>query len=214
MIDFKEIPYKLPVFLLCLYAILFISLAINPFGRMIWVLENIPVWFTILLLVSTFSRFQFSNTSYVLMAIFLYYHTLGAHWTFALVPFEWGNQALSVLNMDFLFSAERNNFDRFGHFLAGGFAYPLVELIWRKHWVNHIGMALLFAIFAVGFAAALYEIIETIYVVIVGGTTGAEFLGAQGDIWDAQKDILLDMLGAVLFSVFTLKARFYTGPVS
>ena len=32
---------------------------------------------------------------------------------------------------------------------------------------------------------------------IEGGNTGIEFLGSQGDIWDAQKDMLADTIGAI-----------------
>ena len=45
--------------------------------------------------------------------------------------------------------------------------------------------------------AASYEIIEWIYAVAEGGDAGIEFLGSQGDIWDAQKDMLADTLGAI-----------------
>jgi putative membrane protein len=43
--------------------------------------------------------------------------------------------------------------------------------------------------------AAVYEIIEWQYAVKEGGEAGIAFLGSQGDIWDAQKDMLMDTLG-------------------
>jgi putative membrane protein len=46
--------------------------------------------------------------------------------------------------------------------------------------------------------AASYEIIEWAYAVIEGGNTGIEFLGSQGDMWDAQKDMLADTIGALI----------------
>jgi putative membrane protein len=46
-----------------------------------------------------------------------------------------------------------------------------------------------------------YELIEWIYAATEGGTAGAAFLGSQGDIWDAQKDMLMDTLGAVFVLV-------------
>ena len=55
----------------------------------------------------------------------------------------------------------------------------------------------MFGICAIGTVAALYEIIEWIYAVTEGGSAGAAFLGSQGDIWDAQEDMLADILGAV-----------------
>lgn len=52
-------------------------------------------------------------------------------------------------------------------------------------------------IFAIGTIAGVYEIIEWIYAALAGGSSGAAFLGSQGDIWDAQKDMLADLSGAV-----------------
>ena len=62
-----------------------------------------------------------------------------------------------------------------------------------KKWVAYLSA---FAI--IGSVAAFYEIVEWIYAVKEGGEAGLAFLGSQGDIWDAQKDMALDMLGAVV----------------
>jgi len=45
---------------------------------------------------------------------------------------------------------------------------------------------------------AVYEMFEWWFAVTFGGDAGIAFLGSQGDIWDAQKDMLMDTLGAVL----------------
>jgi len=99
--------------------------------------------------------------------------------------------------MDFLFSDTRNNFDRVGHFLVGILAYPIAELFLRKRWVTTKATAILLGILAMGFWGALYEVIEMYYAVMEGGDSGAAFLGSQGDEWDAQKDMFLDILGAI-----------------
>jgi putative membrane protein len=187
--------------LLAVYLLLFAVLAINPYDRVTWWAENLPVLITVGLLVLSYSRFQFSNVAYVLMALFLCYHTVGGHYTFARVPFDWGNRMVGLLNLDFLFPDGRNNFDRVGHFLVGAFAYPVSELVFRKQWVNSIAVAVIFGIFALGFWGALYEVIEMAFAVMYGGDSGAAFLGSQGDEWDAQKDMLLDLLGALSASV-------------
>ncbi len=155
----------------------------------------------VILLVITYPWFQFSKTAYLLMAVFLCYHTVGGHFTFALVPFDWGNRVLSWLNWDFVLPEGRNNFDRLGHFMVGVFAYPIAELAYRKGWVTNLGTAIALGIFALGFWGAFYEVIEMYFAEIYGGESGAAFLGSQGDVWDAQKDMLLDILGAILVSV-------------
>ena len=92
----------LALILLLIYCGVFIAMAINPYDRATWWAENIPVIIPVILLVITYPRFQFSKTAYLLMAVFLCYHTVGGHFTFALVPFEWGNRVLSWLNWDFV----------------------------------------------------------------------------------------------------------------
>jgi len=44
----------------------------------------------------------------------------------------------------------------------------------------------------------LYELIEWAAAEIVGGDLGMAYLGTQGDIWDAHKDMGLATIGAVL----------------
>ena len=190
-----------PHFLLILYWLLFIICAIDPFNREVWWAENIPVLMPVLFLMFTFGKFRFSSISYFLMWFFMSIHTIGGHYTFELVPFDFFNEQLSKLNLDFLFPTGRNNFDRVGHFFVGVFAYPLAEFTYRKKYITSIFTAILFGVFALGFWGALYEAIEMVYAIKEGGDAGAAFLGSQGDIWDAQKDMLLDILGALAVSV-------------
>lgn len=193
---------NLPYFLLLIYLVEFILLAINPYDRDVWWAENLPVLIPVLILVCTFTIFRFSNLSYLLITLFFMFHTIGGHYTFERTPFDFFNNLLSHLKLDFLFPEGRNNFDRVGHFLVGILAYPIAELFFRKKWVSNIPTAIFLGIIALGFWGALYEVIEMYYAVTQGGESGASFLGSQGDIWDAQKDMLLDILGAI--SVFVL----------
>lgn len=177
-----------PHILAVIFLIFFILLALNPIDRSVWIVEVIPVVGVYLLLVFTYKNFQFSNTSYTLMAFWLFWHTIGGHYTFANVPFDF------ITN---LFNFERNHFDRIGHIVVGFYAYPMVEFLLKKEYTNKI-IASFFALFFIMSIAASYEIIEWAYAVIEGGNTGIEFLGSQGDMWDAQKDMLADTIGALI----------------
>ena len=176
-----------PYLLAAVFIVTFIWLGIAPVSRAVWIAEVIPVVIVFTLLVGTFTRFRFSNTAYSLMAFWLFWHTIGGHYTFANVPFDWFSD---------MFGAERNHFDRIGHYFVGFYAYPTMEWLLRK---RHCGpvTASFFALFFVMSIAAGYEIIEWWYAVAEGGEAGVEFLGSQGDSWDAQKDMLADTLGAV-----------------
>ena len=177
-----------PLLLLCLYACWFALLALNPYDRTVWFAENIPIVLIVLFLAVTWRWFRFSNTSYLMMSFLIFLHTLGAHYTFARVPFDWVTD---------LFGFQRNNFDRLAHFTVGFYAYPVVEWLCRKNLVNRRWVAFLFGVFAIFTVASLYEIIEWWCAVNFDAAEGAAFIGAQGDVWDAQKDMLADGLGAV-----------------
>lgn len=178
---------RFPHLLAAVYVPFWAYLAIAPVSREVWWAENIPVMGVFALLVLTFRLMRFSNAAYAFMAVWLFWHTVGGHYTFANVPFGWVTD---------LFGFERNNFDRIGHFSIGFYAFPIAELLLRRRLCGPV-VATLFALFAIMALAAGYEIIEWWYAALEGGEAGIEFLGSQGDIWDAQKDMLLDTLGAM-----------------
>jgi len=200
----EKTKHLFPALLLVIYLVEMLVLAINPYNRGLWWAENIPVMIPVALLVLTYRSYRFSNRSYFLMAFFLMFHTIGGHFSFSRVPFDIFNDLLAKLNLDFLFPNGRNNFDRVGHYLVGVFAYPVAELALAKRWVVNRWVAVVLGIFAVGFWAAFYEIVEMVFAVNAGSANGTDFLGSQGDIWDAQKDMALDILGAFTVSVLFL----------
>lgn len=196
--DQSRVMDRIPHMLAAVFVVFFAVLAIAPVSRAVWIAEVIPVVAVFLLLVFTFRRFRFSTASYLFMGFWLVWHTIGGHYTFANVPFGWVT--------DFL-GSERNHFDRIGHFSVGFYAYALAELFMRRKWAGPV-VTTLFALFFIMAVAAGYEIIEWWYAVLEGGDAGIEFLGSQGDIWDAQKDMLADTLGAVFsLSLFWLCGR-------
>lgn len=183
--------HTLPVILALIFIVLAIWAGITPADRAVWWAEATPLFIVFAALVFTYPLFRFSNTAYVLMSMWLFLHMIGAKYTFADVPFDWGNQILS----SFL-GEGRNHFDRFAHYIIGFYAFPMAEWLLRQRKCT-FGTAMWFALFFIMSVAATYEIIEWQYAVIEGGEAGIEFLGSQGDIWDAQKDILADTLGAI-----------------
>lgn len=183
------------------YIALFVFSAIAPYSRAVWFAEIIPA-FAIFVGIWVVSRhFQFSSTAYLLMFVWLALHTIGAKYSFALVPFDWFNQLLD---------STRNNFDRVAHFSIGLYAYPIAEYLIRRNKME-FGFALSFALFAIMSLAAGYEIIEWWYAALAGGDEGIAFLGSQGDIWDAQKDMLMDTLGALsALTLLTAQQRVFS----
>lgn len=180
----------LPHLLLSGYLILFVVLAADPpSGREVWLAENLPIVCIVGFLVLCYRWwFRFSNLSYLLMSILVVMHTIGGYYTFAAVPFDWFT--------DF-FGFERNHYDRIAHFSVGFYAFPIAEFLSRKQLTTARPVTYLFALFAIMAVAGTYEIMEWQFAILGNPEAGIEVLGSQGDVWDAQKDILADTLGAV-----------------
>lgn len=179
---------KFPIALLIAYLALFIVCGIAPYDRGVWFAENLPIIF-IVVGIGIFSIFhRFSNLAYSLMAVLITLHTIGGHYTFERVPFDFVSE---------LFGFERNHYDRIAHFSVGFYAFAIAELMMAKKAVNSRTVFYLFPVFAIFTVAAVYEIFEWQFALMADPEAGIAVLGSQGDIWDAQKDMLADGLGAI-----------------
>ncbi len=187
-----------PELCLAVFAAVWVTLAIAPWNRGAWVLENLPSVIGVGAAVATYRRFRFSDRAYVLATIFLVLHTVGSHFTYALMPLgAWLGEALG---------AERNHYDRFVHL-----AYPLLmlgairELFFRPPASAPLRRQIvLSAALAMTFGTA-WELLEWLTAVIVDPAAGTAFLATQGDPWDAQKDLAMASVGALFGGI--LEAR-------
>jgi len=169
--------------------------AINPLYPQDWLIENLLVFLYGGLLVFTYRRFQFSNISYALFTLFLSLHLLGAHYTYTETPVGFWLQAL--------FDFERNHYDRIVHFSFGLLlAYPMHEILMRLSGVSRAWSYFLTVNCILAFSA-FYELLEAITATIVSPELGTAYMGTQGDEWDAQKDIFLALMGAMVAMLIT-----------
>lgn len=182
--------------LLLLYGLLWAWLAIAPVDRRDWLLENLLALALVAVLALTYRRFAFSATSYCLIALFLMLHAIGAHYTYAEVPFGfWLKDALAL---------NRNPFDRIAHFAYGALlVYPLRELLVRLAGVRGLWSYYL-PVSAVLAQSGFFEVIEAIVAMIVSPELGSMYLGTQGDEWDAQKDMAAAFIGSIFTMACTL----------
>ena len=182
----------LPMALGC-YVVFWIALAIHPLDRSDWLLENLLIFIGIGVLGFTYRKFQFSNFSYALILIFLVFHTIGAHYTYAKVPAGFWLQ-------DWL-HLKRNHYDRIIHFSFGLLLlYPMRELLIRSAHARE-SWAIWLALAALAALSSFFEIIEAVVAQIVRPDLGTAYLGTQGDIWDAQKDLGAAFAGALLIAL-------------
>lgn len=185
------------------YAVLWTALAIAPLHRSDWVLENVLVALGIAVLVGTAKAFPLSRVSYTMLFVFFCLHTVGSHYTYAEVPYEAFGQQWLGLSINDLLGWERNNFDRVVHFGYGLlFVYPIREVFLRivsvrGFWGYFLPLDLTMS------SSMLYELVEWAAAILFGGDLGTAFLGAQGDVWDAHKDMALASLGGLITMTVT-----------
>lgn len=181
-----------------LFSIHWVLLAISPLDREGWALENVIVVGFVVVLASTYRKFPLSRVSYTLIFLFLVLHEIGAHYTYAKVPYdEWTTSALGF-SVNEVFGFERNHFDRLVHFSYGLLlAYPIREVFIRVAGVK--GFWGYFLPFDVTMSTSMmFELFEWGAAEIFGGELGMAYLGTQGDVWDAHRDMALASLGALI----------------
>lgn len=180
-----------------LFALVFTALAIAPWHRADWALENALVLAFVVAVAATYKRFTLSRVSYTLIFLFLCLHEVGSHYTYSEVPYDQWFKALTGTTFNSLVGWERNNFDRVIHFAYGLLlAYPIREVFWRVaqargFWSYFLPLDITMS------TSMIYELVEWLAAEAFGGELGQAYLGTQGDVWDAHKDMALASLGAL-----------------
>jgi putative membrane protein len=186
---------RYPCLLLGLFAVLWALLAIAPWYRQDWLLENLLVFVAVPVLVFTARSLRFSNFAYTCLFLFFVLHEIGAHYTYSEVPWRDWLQSAGIDGTRF---TGRNHYDRLVHFAYGLLMLPATwELFQQRAPATRIWRYLMPVMFIMGHSV-VYELIEWAAAEAFGGDLGEAYLGTQGDTWDAQKDMALASLGAVL----------------
>ncbi|MBV9211919.1 MAG: DUF2238 domain-containing protein [Acidobacteria bacterium] len=193
-----QIPSKRELLtLLIIYLIGFAVLAIRPYDRWDWAMENFFPLMMLLATVVAYRYYKFTRLSYYLIFFYLFVQSYGGHYTYALAPpFNWLRDE---------FHLSRNHYDRVAHFMLGFLmAIPIREILLQfikasRRWMAFITASIVLAI------GAFYEFIEWWTSLLVSPQLGDAFLGTQGDIWDSHWDMLLALIGAILALAFFMR---------
>jgi putative membrane protein len=183
---------RLPLRLLAVFGIVaLLTLWAPPAGRVSWLLEVGPGVAGIFVLGWLYRRLPLSHWVYV--CVFLHVNILvyGGYYTYAATPLgNWVKDA---------FGLARNHYDRVGHVALGVFpAFVIREILLRKTPLARGGWLYFLVLSIVLAVAAFWEILEWWVTLLAAADVGQAFLGSQGDVWDAQWDMLLALLGAGL----------------
>lgn len=185
------------------FALLWMALAVAPLHRQDWVLENVLVLLALPIFVASYRHHLFSRLSWVLIFLFLCLHEIGAHYTYSEVPYDTWWRTLTGHTFNEYFGWQRNHFDRLIHFGYGLLlACPFREIFLRianarGFWGYFLPLDVIMS------SSLLYELIEWLAAEVLGSEVGQAYLGTQGDIWDAHKDMALASLGAIIAMLIT-----------
>jgi len=186
---------RIPLALLASAAVVLVWSGIAPSGRFNWIMETAPAIIGGAILVATYRRFRFTTISYCVAWLFALILMIGGHYTYAQVPL--GNWARDA------FGLARNHFDRLGHFFQGAVPALVARELLRRKTALSRGVLLNTLCVCVALAiSASYELFEWRYAVAFGGQRAEDFLGSQGDPWDAQRDMFQALLGGLAAMIF------------
>jgi putative membrane protein len=177
--------------LISLCAICVVTVWAPPAGRFSWLLEVGPGLAGVAVLAATYKKFPMSRVVYVCVFVHTLILIYGGVYTYAHTPLgNWAKEA---------FDLSRNHYDRVGHFALGFFPAFIIREIYLRLTPLKRGGWLFFTVCSVALAiGAFWELIEWWVTLLVAGDIGVAFLGSQGDVWDAQWDMFLALVGAAV----------------
>ncbi len=188
--------FRFPLILLAVLFLLCAGTAYNPpAGRLNWFLEVGPGIAGVIVLMATARRFPMSQLVYLVCFLHMTILIYGGYYTYAATPL--GNWAKEV------FSLSRNHYDRVGHLALGLFpAFVIREVLLRLTPLKRGGWLFFIVVSIVLAVGAFWELLEWWVVLISAADVGQAYLGTQGDIWDAQWDMFLALIGGMVTLAF------------
>ncbi len=164
-------------------------------------LQHIPTMLLLVAAPALLRRWPLSTASVACIVAFMALHTLGGRYAYSNVPYDAWARALTGTSLSDAFGWSRNHYDRLVHFAFGALSViPVTEIARRWGGLGPRGAALTVLAWVLA-TSCLYEIFEWLLTIVAAGETADRYNGQQGDIWDAQKDMALATLGAILVLV-------------
>jgi putative membrane protein len=183
--------------LLCVALVAALTFIAPPYPHEI-LLQHIPTAVALGLLAISHRFLPISDRSLTMLVLFLLVHIVGARWIYSFVPYDRWSQTLLGVSISEAMGWHRNHYDRFVHFMYGVlFAYPIREFCLRRLLVSRRFASYIALEFTMA-TSMLYEVVEWGLAMALAPDAAERYNGQQGDMWDAQKDMVLASLGAVV----------------
>lgn len=184
--------------LFLLFLVFFVGSCVAPPYLEFLLMQHVPTVLAAFLLAYLSNRFVISRLSFSSIIVFLGLHTLGARYLYSYVPYDVWSQHLLGINISESFGFQRNHYDRLVHFSFGLLLAVPIQEIERRYLRLSVALSSVLAIECIIATSASYELIEWLVAIVFTPDWADQFLGQQGDMFDAQKDMALAMAGAVV----------------
>ncbi|MDO4160440.1 MAG: DUF2238 domain-containing protein [Prevotellaceae bacterium] len=194
---------KMRLALVLLVVVVTILTCIDPVYPHEQILQHIG---TILLLIPlTYDIFKkkIPIASYIGIICFTILHVIGARYVYSYVPYKEFAISLGIVDTDF-FQDSRNHYDRFVHFSFGVLLFPYLVYVSKSRFKQLKSVAVFMAWMMIQTCSMIYELFEWLLTIVMTSEEADYYNGQQGDIWDAQKDMALALLGSTFMAVLYL----------
>jgi len=191
-----------------LFLAFFVASCIRPPYVEFLLMQHVPTLLGAALLAWLSNRFVISRASFAALIAFLALHTLGARYLYSYTPYDAWSEWLLGVNITDTFGFQRNHYDRLVHFSYGLLIAVPVQEFERRYLRLSPAVSAVLAVEFILATSAAYELIEWIVAIVFTPRWADQFLGQQGDPFDAQKDMALATAGAIVsVSLAALVAR-------
>ena len=186
--------------LVLLVAIATIITCINPIYPHEQLLQHIGTVLLFIPLITDVFKKAMPISAFVGLVCFTILHVIGARYIYSYVPYKEFAVSLGIVDSGF-FQDPRNHYDRLVHFSFGVLLFPYLVFVCKKCFKQQRFITVFMAWLMIQTGSMIYELFEWLLTIVVSSDAADSYNGQQGDMWDAQKDMALALLGstAMLF---------------
>lgn len=166
-------------------------------------LQHIGTILLLIPMVADLRKSRIPMSAFIGIALFTLLHIIGARYVYSNVPYKEWSVSLGLVGADF-FQDPRNHYDRFVHFSFGVLLFPFLVYLCKERLRQKPLIAILIAWLVIQTGSMIYEMFEWLITVVMSPATADSYNGQQGDMWDAQKDMALALIGSTIAALFYL----------
>ena len=173
---------------------------VNPIYPHEQLLQHIGTALLFIPLITDVFKKTMPMSAFAGLACFTILHVIGARYIYSYVPYKELAVSLGLVDTGF-FQDPRNHYDRLVHFSFGVLLFPYLVYICKKWFKQQQLIAVFMAWLMIQTGSMIYELFEWLLTIVMTEDAADCYNGQQGDMWDAQKDMALALIGstAMLF---------------